>query len=39
MIVETIAYYLHENDRLVMNAEQYSEFYSIDACEHRIFIT
>lgn len=37
MIVETAAYYSHENDRWAKSAEEYSEFYPIDAEGQRIF--
>lgn len=37
MIVETAAYYSHENDRWAKSVEQYSEFYPISAEGQRIF--
>ena len=37
MIVETAAYYSHENDRWAKNADEYSEFYPVSAEGQRIF--
>ena len=37
MIVETAAYYSHENDRWAKSADEYSEFYPVSAEGQRIF--
>ena len=37
MIVETAAYYSHENDRWAKSADEYSEFYPVNAEGQRIF--